>query len=374
MNMIPHGMSGNFYRGTPERKTKMWSGAESNRRHEDFQSSALPTELPDHVKTNTLIKSMRQKSIIYSMLPLIIFTILLLYVNAFAAPSWEYYYSKANIQFNGEKYSFSIENYSRALELNPSLFDAANRLAEIYYIQEKKRESLDYYLLSLRINDRQPVIHNRVGEIQEFFGYYEKSLHHYKKSLESDPKSVDAHINLVRYYVRNNNRPEAEKHFNACHEAGKQKGDTLFSLARSEDMTGNTAAAIELYKKTILANPVDINAYFNLADIYRRQGRLMEAIEYLEKITRIKPDYEKAYIYLGQIYFTGKLPLRRSYTLRLATRNLLAAHEINPGNAETCHMLADIYSHIRDDINYEKYDSLARNIEASQQAKNPDSP
>ncbi len=26
----------------------MWAGAELNRRHEDFQSSALPTELPAH--------------------------------------------------------------------------------------------------------------------------------------------------------------------------------------------------------------------------------------------------------------------------------------------------------------------------------------
>ena len=29
--------------------------AESNRRHEDFQSSALPTELPRHIKMATLI-------------------------------------------------------------------------------------------------------------------------------------------------------------------------------------------------------------------------------------------------------------------------------------------------------------------------------
>ncbi len=30
--------------------TKKWLGTESNRRHEDFQSSALPTELPSHRK------------------------------------------------------------------------------------------------------------------------------------------------------------------------------------------------------------------------------------------------------------------------------------------------------------------------------------
>ena len=29
---------------------KWWPGTESNRRHEDFQSSALPTELPGHEK------------------------------------------------------------------------------------------------------------------------------------------------------------------------------------------------------------------------------------------------------------------------------------------------------------------------------------
>ena len=29
---------------------KWWDGTESNRRHEDFQSSALPTELPSHTQ------------------------------------------------------------------------------------------------------------------------------------------------------------------------------------------------------------------------------------------------------------------------------------------------------------------------------------
>ena len=28
---------------------RRWAGAELNRRHEDFQSSALPTELPAHI-------------------------------------------------------------------------------------------------------------------------------------------------------------------------------------------------------------------------------------------------------------------------------------------------------------------------------------
>ena len=33
-----------------EKRKKRWAGAELNRRHEDFQSSALPTELPARIK------------------------------------------------------------------------------------------------------------------------------------------------------------------------------------------------------------------------------------------------------------------------------------------------------------------------------------
>ena len=33
-----------------------WAGAELNRRHEDFQSSALPTELPAHIKESNHLR------------------------------------------------------------------------------------------------------------------------------------------------------------------------------------------------------------------------------------------------------------------------------------------------------------------------------
>src|SRR4029434_9810973 len=39
----------------------MWPGTESNCRHEDFQSSALPTELPGHKsETGILLKCIRE--------------------------------------------------------------------------------------------------------------------------------------------------------------------------------------------------------------------------------------------------------------------------------------------------------------------------
>lgn len=42
-----------------QRSLRWWLEAESNHRHEDFQSSALPTELSSQVKDNYYIKKVK---------------------------------------------------------------------------------------------------------------------------------------------------------------------------------------------------------------------------------------------------------------------------------------------------------------------------
>src|SRR5438034_8970055 len=51
-----------------QKRNGVWLGAESNRRHEDFQSSALPTELPSRIAMPLLLKreggcSLKQKTL-----------------------------------------------------------------------------------------------------------------------------------------------------------------------------------------------------------------------------------------------------------------------------------------------------------------------
>ena len=44
----------------------LWCGPGSNRRHKDFQSFALPTELPHHFQTGGKNSSFKQKTITFA--------------------------------------------------------------------------------------------------------------------------------------------------------------------------------------------------------------------------------------------------------------------------------------------------------------------
>ncbi len=259
---------------------------------------------------------------------------------------WRYYYTKAELQYGGERYAFAKENYVRALDLNPELYEAANRLADIHIKQSNKRIALDYYRMSLKIKETQPDIHNLTGELCEFFGYYEDAYIHYTRTVELDRDNVKARFNLVRHHLRTGDRAGADKHFEACFQAGKARGNVLFMRARKVESEGNDTEAARLYGETIVKNPAHIEAYFRLVEVRRRQKKTGAAITVLEKLKEVRPDNAKAHRYLGHLYFTEPVSAkRRRYYLDLAVKNLKKALALDPADSDARFLLSDVYRH-----------------------------
>ena len=312
---------------------------------------------------------MRKKSIQNFPALAIILSIIVTAPSHARAAGWRYYYKKAELQYAGERYAFALENYLKALERNPEAYHAANRIAAIYLIQNKRREALDYLMRSLAIKEGQAEIQNLAGEQNEFFGYYEESFARYQKAISIDPSFTRAHLNLVRYYVKRRDYKNAEEHFAACERAGRAEGERQMELAASEERRGNENGALERYRAALEKNPVMVEAHMAIAEIHRRNNRTAEAIERLEKIKEIKPDFEKAYVYLAHLYFAQRYSKRRKYVLDMAVRNLRAAIELNPNNYESCYFLAEIYRFMGDDLKEREFYERARELERSSAQK-----
>ena len=267
-----------------------------------------------------------------------------------AGEGWNYYFKKAEIQFSVEKFAFAQENYERALGLNPALYEAANRLGEILMIKNQRREAYDYFLLSLSIKEDQPRIHNRAGELEEFFGYYEKSFAHYRRAVELDPAFREAHLNLVRHHVRERSYSLADEHYAISYRIGKEDGERYFSRAMEKEREGRRDEAVGLYNTALEKNPAMVEALFSLAELYRREGDTEKAVAHLEKIKEIRPHHERAHVFLGHLYYSRRYAKRRSYMLKQAVKNFEKALEINPDAAESWFMLSEIYRFMGDDV------------------------
>ncbi len=269
-----------------------------------------------------------------------------------AMKSWQYYYKKGVIEYNVQMYDFAIENLERVLELNPKKYGAANIMADIYFMRNDKYKAMKYWGISLKINDRQPDIHYRVGKLQEYYCQYEISFSHFKKAIKADPLFRLGHYYLTRHYIRTKDYKNAKKHFNICYKLGKLMSEKIFTnaiLVESED----DDKAIDLYKSALDENPVFTEAYFRLSEIYRRKNDIDNAISNLEKITEIQHDNERAYIYLGHLYYnkaSSSHPVnkkdiyKRLYLLKKALDNFDGAIGLNPANKNLNLYVSDIYS------------------------------
>ncbi|MCU0845977.1 MAG: tetratricopeptide repeat protein [Spirochaetes bacterium] len=288
---------------------------------------------------------MFQKSIINCALAVIISLSAVSFVDG---AGWEYYYRRGTIQFESEMYPAAMENLERALELNPSLYDAANKMARILIVLNKKRQALDYLDRSLAVKTDQADVQLIAGEIRDFFGYRQAAFAHYTSAVSIDPSYVRAHLGLVRWYIERKDTASADRHFAAAYAVGREAGERILARALEDEQKGDNARATAMYKEAIEKNPAYIEAYFGLAELYRRAARPDDAIATLEEIKKIRPDNEKAHVYLGHLYFVKRYARNRKHILKQAIRNFERAREINPANPETLYGLSEVYLHMGD--------------------------
>ena len=195
------------------------------------------------------------------------------------------------------------------------------------------------------------------GELKEFLAAYNEAHRHFLKAAEQDPENLQALINLSRSLYRRGDNSEADKYFTDAYNKGITKSSPLLDKAATLPESRHKEKE-SLLGEALKINPAHIEAYMALAEIKRETGDYTEAVKILEKLKTVKPDYVPAYMYLGNIYFTRKLPGNtREYFLNLALLNYTRAMELDPGNSEAYFNLASLYRHIG---NKEKADEMEK--------------
>ena len=138
---------------------------------------------------------------------------------------------------------------------------------------------------AIRVNSRNAKLYSNLGHVFEDRKEYDEAERRFRHGVELQPDDVGGLINLGRVLKAMERFDESETYY--------QKAIDLMPKLKGEAADGLSSFRIP---------PSHINVYYNLANLIKRDPRRMDEAEKLyRKAIRMKPNFESAYMNLGDL-------------------------------------------------------------------------
>jgi tetratricopeptide (TPR) repeat protein len=159
----------------------------------------------------------------------------------------------------------AVEEYKKALELNPSVYEIRLALAHAYFRQNRMEDALAE---AQKIEPQTSQLFSFLGDCYRNLKENEKAAEAYKTAIELDSTNADAYWNLAFLY----------------------------------QILGKSEQTITELKKLSQIYPFNPGIRMQLGGILFSSNRWDEAIEEYKKVTQLNPEEKKAWLALGTIY------------------------------------------------------------------------
>jgi tetratricopeptide (TPR) repeat protein len=209
-------------------------------------------------------------------------------------------------------------HYQRAVDLAPEFGAAHYALALAYRdldLSERARPHLDAYR---RLGARRPVLRDpvmdRVRSMRETArdflaeaarlgdaGRLEESIAMQVKALEADPRSAQAHVNLIALYGRTGRFDRAESHYRAAIELEGSLGEAHYNYGVLLASARRHEEAASAFRKTLTVDPFHAAAHNNLAALLAQERRFDEAAAHYRQALANDPQHATARFNLGRV-------------------------------------------------------------------------
>jgi tetratricopeptide (TPR) repeat protein len=263
-----------------------------------------------------------------------------------------HYFIEANQAFTEQKYRDAIENYEKALELNPNLVQAYRFLGESY-----------------------KAVYSPGVETERNMERADKALEALKKAYEISPNNEEIIHSLADMYDKLRNFKEAEKLFLKILETNPTNMSNYYVVAEfykryagveSEEEEGEPAEngertpfekAEQMYLRRIELEPENPQGYAYIAQFYQDLEMSVKRVDqsyfYHDKRTELEPDNPAAWLSKGVNRWAKAFRLQnrlsRAQRLQAAKEGeaaLLKATELDPKYPEPYSWLSVIYQSV----------------------------
>ena len=223
---------------------------------------------------------------------------------------------------NRKAYTEALRSYQHAIRIDDNYKAAYNNLGIVYRNMQEYDNAIIAYQKAIDIDDRCQVTHNNLSIVYRNIGEYTQAVNSLKRAIAIKPDYQTAYYNLALTYFKTENLQAASEKVLEALRLDDNDQDTLklqknivdayLKQGRDYFRQGDLEAAKISAKATLKLDSNYQLAHKLLDDIkqtYYKQGLVLvnrahpEAINALQKVVEIDPDFKDAHYSLGEIYF-----------------------------------------------------------------------
>lgn len=186
-----------------------------------------------------------------------------------------------------ENYKKKIEDYEKALKLNPSDADIYNNIGWTYSKLEEHEKSLENYEKALKLNPNKASTYFGIGWAYSQLGNYKKSLENFEKALKLNPNDASTYHNIGWIYGKLEEYEKSLENYEEALKLNPNRANTYYNIGWTYSKLNQYEKSLENYKKALRLSPNDADIYNNIGWTYEKLNQNSNALEYYQKAVNL---------------------------------------------------------------------------------------
>ena len=193
----------------------------------------------------------------------------------------------------------ALQDYNKAIELNPNDPDTWSKRGNAKAKLSQHEEAIKDYNKAIELNPNHPYAWYNRGIAKDDLDQHEEAIKDYNKAIELNPNDPDTWNNRGNSKTKLGQYEEAIKDYNKAIELNPNDPDTWYNLGIAKDDLDQHEEAIKDYNKAIELNPNDPYAWGNRGVAKHNLSQHMKAIKDYNQAIELNPNYPYAWYNRG---------------------------------------------------------------------------